>query len=223
MPFPSPRACALLVLLGLALAPGSAADRGLAAQQPLPGGGAVPLPPLAGAPSGLEGDSAQAVRGRPPGPVTPRSAFLRSLIVPGWGQAAVDAPHRGGFFFLVRSGSAWMITKSHRGFTQARDARSALEDELRSEWSQEGLDAEAIEARLDQDAGVSDARALEDARAQQREDWIALSLFLILLDGVDAFVSAHLWNFPEPIVIEPGPGPGGSLLEIGVRLPLPRR
>ncbi len=70
---------------------------------------------------------------------------------------------------------------------------------------------------LDEDAQVVRARGLVTAREGQREDWLAVGLFFLLISGVDAFVSAHLQDFPEPLTIEPSPDVGG--LELTVRIP----
>jgi hypothetical protein len=61
---------------------------------------------------------------------------------------------------------------------------------------------------------------LEEARKRQREDWTALSIFLMLISGVDAFVSAHLQDFPTPLEIEARPV-GGGRIEVGARITLP--
>ncbi|MBT8462517.1 MAG: hypothetical protein KJO44_08325, partial [Gemmatimonadetes bacterium] len=58
-------------------------------------------------------------------PVTPMGAFFRSLILPGWGQAAVDQPVRGAFYFTMEAASLWMLFK-----TQAKlDAANRAGDE----------------------------------------------------------------------------------------------
>ncbi|MCJ7627141.1 MAG: hypothetical protein MUO50_02015 [Longimicrobiales bacterium] len=64
---------------------------------------------------------------------------------------------------------------------------------------------------------VEDLRLLEESRIGQREDWIALGLFLMLIGGVDAYVSAHLADFPAAVVIGPSPATG---VEIGLSLPI---
>ncbi|MGH7555350.1 MAG: hypothetical protein ACREMQ_20295, partial [Longimicrobiales bacterium] len=39
---------------------------------------------------------------------SPRGAFLRSLLIPGWGQASVGSYTRGGIFFAIQSTSGYM-------------------------------------------------------------------------------------------------------------------
>lgn len=180
---------------------------------------AAPVP-LAGGLSGFAGG--EPAEERPIEGVTPRGALLRSFLVPGWGQAATGSPGRGGFYFLAGSGSAWMLAKTQGQLRFAADVRRTVEAETRARLAGEGVPADSIPILLDDDEAVVSARNLEEARKSQREDWIALGLFVLLLGGVDAFVSAHLQDFPEPLTVEPVPGPGGTRLEIGVSIPLGR-
>jgi hypothetical protein len=72
---------------------------------------------------------------------------------------------------------------------------------------------------LEGDRRLDNLRDLEDSRRQQREDWAALGIFLLLLSGADAYVSAHLQDFPAPIQIQAAPA-GGARVEVGVRIEL---
>ena len=56
------------------------------------------------------------------------------------------------------------------------------------------------------------------ARTQQREDWIAWSIFWILASGIDGFVTAHLADFPADIELSPE---RDRSLRLEVRVPLP--
>ena len=55
-----------------------------------------------------------------------------------------------------------------------------------------------------------DGRSAVDARGQQLEDWLALGLFLSFLGGADAFVTAHLKEFPGPLGLHVAPAPSGG-------------
>ena len=74
-----------------------------------------------------------------------------------------------------------------------------------------------LQTLLEADLGVVSALQLQEIRRQQREDWIAFAVFFLLLGGADAFVTAHLADFPEPLqtVIRPLPNMG---VEFGFRL-----
>jgi hypothetical protein len=120
-------------------------------------------------------------------PVGPMGAFFRSLILPGWGQAAVDQPARGAFYFTMEAGSLWMLAK-----TQAKlDAAKRAGDE-----------------------------ELAASRQEQKEDWIVLAVFWALFAGVDAWVSAHLWDF-EGAVVPPPDGSPGVAVQYSIPVDLP--
>ena len=169
--------------------------------------------------SGVTPDPAQAVetQERPRRP-SPGGAFLRSVVVPGWGQVAAGSPERGTFYFTVESLGMWMILKTSKTLGSARDIlamrRLDAEERLIAEGS---VDPADLPAAIDADSGVADAFNLEQLRAQQREDWITFGVFFLLLGGADAFVAAHLADFPEPLetVIRPLPDMG---VEFGFRL-----
>lgn len=115
-------------------------------------------------------------------PVSPLGAFARSLVLPGWGQAAVGRPGRGAFYFGMEAVSMFMVFK-----TQAK--------------------LEAARAGGD--------TALASARRQQREDWIALSVFWALFSGVDAWVSTQFWDY-EGAITPPEEGTAGAAVRVTV-------
>jgi hypothetical protein len=96
-----------------------------------------------------------------------------------------------------------------------------VEAALRQDLTAEGItDPAAIDARLDEDADLRELRELVEAREQQQEDLVALGLFLLFLSGADAYVSAHLADFPAPIELEAAPSSHGRM-DVGIRLRLP--
>jgi hypothetical protein len=152
--------------------------------------------------------------------ITPRGALIRSLVVPGWGHATTGSYTRAGFYLTAQAGNVWMLAKTSGHLSWANRVLTAREAETRALLLDQGVPADSIPIRLRSDPGVEQARNLVEARRSQREDWIALALFFILIGGVDAFVSAHLQDFPEPLTVEPVGSPGGGLgLEVGVRIP----
>jgi hypothetical protein len=112
-----------------------------------------------------------------------------------------------------------MRTRGRLGEAQAR--ATLRERVLRSAFEAEGLtDPLEIDQRLADDPALAGALRLTDARGDQQEDWVALGLFLLLLSGADAFVSAHLADFPEPIAVETAYlGSGAVEMELSVFLP----
>jgi hypothetical protein len=51
---------------------------------------------------------------------------------------------------------------------------------------------------------------LVDLREEQVEDWSTLAVFWALFAGVDAWVSAHLWDFTGEVVPPPDGSPGAA-------------
>ena len=153
------------------------------------------------------------------GQPTPAGAFLRGALIPGWGHTVSGASTRGAFYFGVEAANGWMLYKSIRRLRNARQRVTFIEGRVTSRLRSQGIVGEtALAEALDADADVLRARTLVESREEQREDWIALTLFFLLVSGVDAFVSAHLQDFPEPLTLEPSQMSEG--LEIGVSLPV---
>lgn len=153
--------------------------------------------------------------------VSPRGAFLRAVALPGWGHASIGSYRRAAFYFVTEGATAWTLVKTRRRFAEAQDRVQFRDKVLRADLAEEGItDAAVIQARLDDDADLQDLLALEEARRQQREDWTAVGIFMLFLSGADAYVSAHLKDFPVPIQVNAQPvGDGRMELSVGITLP----
>ncbi len=114
--------------------------------------------------------------------IKPGAAAWRSLVLPGWGQAA-SGHHVAGALFATWEGVTIMMT-------------------LRAKQEERYLEAAAPDA--------------VPAKRQQVQDWLVLWIFNHLFAGADAFVAAHLQDFPKELKIEAGPA------KVTVRLALPR-
>ena len=145
------------------------------------------LPPI---PTELE-----SLEGRP----SPTGAMVRSFILPGWGQASYDRYFRGGVYFTGHVGNTYMVLKTLARLGEARDMEERWVEVTRDSLVAAGVPADSIDIRIDDDADVRNIRGLVSARREQREDWIALGLFWILVSGVDAYVTAQLADFPASI------------------------
>ncbi|HSG07570.1 MAG TPA: DUF5683 domain-containing protein [Longimicrobiales bacterium] len=153
--------------------------------------------------------------------VSPRGAFLRAAAIPGWGHASIGSYKRAGFYFFTEGATAWSLVKTRRRVAEAEERVRFREGIVRADLAAEGVtDPEEIQTRLDDDKVLQDLLALEEARRQQREDWTALAIFLLFLSGADAYVSAHLKDFPAPIQVNVEPVGNGRIdLSVGVKLP----
>jgi hypothetical protein len=153
--------------------------------QPLPAEVAVPQEaPVVTERTGLAMDTLQVG-------ISPGGAFLRSLVIPGWGQSSLGVPGRGSVYFALEAGSLWMVYKSNRKLQEARRAEQVMRET----------------GEIEPTARSPLAR---DRRAQ-REDWITLSVFWLFVSGADAFVAAHLMDFEERIEVRPTPEGGVEL------------
>jgi len=142
--------------------------------------------------------------------------------VPGWGHASIGSYTRAGFYFTAETTTAWMLFRTVRRLHAARERVAFRDATVRQELAAQGVsDPTELTDALNADETLTDLKGLVDARSSQREDWIALGLFTLLLSGADAFVSAHLANFPTPITIEGQPVADGRF-EVGVKVALPR-
>ena len=114
--------------------------------------------------------------------IKPISAFWRSLLIPGWGQAVT---HRWvtGAAFVVWEGTCIMMMKKAQG-------------------------------ELDHIRAVGATHAT--GKRQEKEDWLTLLVFNHLFSGAEAFVSAHLQDFPEDLRVRVSPR------GFSVSFPLPR-
>ncbi len=135
---------------------------------------------------------------RPEPPITPRRAFITSLLVPGWGQARLDRPTTGAIFITIELAALAMVSKA------AADLRSAKAFRT---------DSLTVDYPLDPQTGAPTARPprqpatftneLVRSRRLQLEDWFAVMAFNHLFAGAEAYVSANLWDLPTQIGVSP--------------------
>ncbi len=135
-------------------------------------------------------------------PISPRRAFLRSLLVPGWGQTSLDRGTAGGLFVLMEGITAVMIVKSSDDLGRAKNARA---DSIFQGFQVNATTGE-LEMKDGQPVPIFVRNPLTDrisARRQHLEDWIALMAFNHLFAGAEAFVAAHLYDVPARISVRP--------------------
>jgi hypothetical protein len=113
--------------------------------------------------------------------VRPMGAFWRSLLFPGWGQAATGRQTTGAIFVAWEGVTAMMTLKAQQ------------------------------EANYMKETGSANLRA----KRQEVQDWLVLWVFNHLFSGAEAYVSAHLQDFPADLRIHAVPR------GIGISVPLP--
>ena len=119
--------------------------------------------------------------------IHPMGAFLRSFLLPGWGQAAAGRRVTGALFATWEGVAAMMTLKAQSEFHYLKESHSF-------------------------NVG---------AKRQEVQDWLVLWIFNHFFSGAEAFVSAHLQDFPKDLKVRAFPGPQGARgLGVGVSLPL---
>ncbi|MGK7313259.1 MAG: DUF5683 domain-containing protein [Candidatus Longimicrobiales bacterium M2_2A_002] len=214
---------AFLLALAMAAGAGPSGPAGLTAQEPdsLRVDSVRPVPRVLVVP---DADSVQPA-------VTPRSAMFRSFLLPGWGQAEYDAYFRGGIYFAGWAANWFMNFRNAVRLNNARDRLRVRTNQIEARILARSPDPDSLQAVLDSFPGIladsvsadalgSDLQGLVESREQQREDWIAWSIFWVLASGIDAYVTGHLADFPAEIEIRPNPDRSVSL---GVGVPWPAR
>lgn len=153
--------------------------------------------------------------------VSPRGAFLRALVVPGWGHVVIGSYTRGGFYFATQTATIYTLLRTRSRVSDAQDRIRFHEGSIRERLAREGvMDAAVVQATLDDDENLLALEELLDARQEQHQDLVAVGLFFWLVSGADAYVSAHLARFPQPLELDARPV-GDGRMEVGLRLRLP--
>jgi len=162
----------------------------------------------------------------------PRNAFIKSLLVPGWGHFSIGAPVRGVFYVALEGSSWYMLVKTLGKLSDAQDRERVVvkiaKDSLNVLMTVDSVarkrlaDPLAYDAAVAADPDVAHMSGLVTARKQQRQDWITYTLFFTFLSAVDAYVTAHLSAFPANISATPTTD-GGVSLRMDVPLPGPGR
>ena len=134
---------------------------------------------------------AAAVRSAPPPPLSPRRAFLYSLLAPGYAQSRLDRPTAGALFVLTESIALAMLRESAADLRQARMFRR---DSLEYIGNDPLTGLPVLNRNSYSDELIS-------IRRSHVEDWIAFLIANHLFAGADAYVAAHLWDLPSQIIV----------------------
>ena len=118
--------------------------------------------------------------------MSPRRAFLYSLLVPGFAQSRLGRPTAGAIFVFTESLALAMLRESA---AELREARQFRTDSLAFIGNDPATGAPVLQRSSYSDGLIS-------IRRGHVEDWIAFLIANHLFAGADAYVAAHLWDLP---------------------------
>jgi hypothetical protein len=145
-----------------------------------------------------------AARIRPQPPLSPRRAFLYSLLLPGYSQSVLGRPTTGALFVLTESIAIAMLRESKAELNEALRLRT---DSLVPIGNDPNTGVPVMQASSFSDALIT-------VRRRHVEDWVAFLLANHLFAAADGYVAAHLWDLPSQISVRSGPA--GTV--VGARL-----
>jgi hypothetical protein len=131
----------------------------------------------------------------PKPPLSPRRAFLYSLVIPGYSQAVLNRPTAGALFVLTEAIAIAMLRESSADLREARRFRTDSLVTIGFDPAS-GAAIPAVSAYT---------QRLVDVRRSHVEDWIAFIIANHLFSGADGYVGAHLWDLPTQVSVEPRP------------------
>jgi hypothetical protein len=140
-------------------------------------------------------------------PISPRRAFLYSLLAPGYAQSVLGR-HRAGALQLAFEGVA--LTMIRISAADVREARRMVADSVIVQYV-DGNGTAAV--RFER---TSFPASLIRSRQAHLEDWIAVLAFNHFFSAADGYVAAQLWDLPAEVAVERGAS-GSRLLGLRFR------
>jgi hypothetical protein len=156
----------------------------------------------------------------PKPPMTPRRAFLSSLLVPGYAQTVFGRDHAAMLFAVIEVGSIGMARKSALDLAEAKALAKDSVPETYQTDPNTGLAIINPKTGLPIPDTYIASRFTPDrvkARRTHYEDWIAAIVFNHLFSGADAYVAANLWDFKANIGVVAAPRSAGVYASVRLR------
>jgi hypothetical protein len=135
-------------------------------------------------------------------PVSAKTAFFSSLLVPGLGQARLDRSYAGALFFVTEIIGVYRLREAliDLRYAQKHSNDSTL---VTQSYAPDSLGQPTFDSTgTPIPAAFAYARydsARVGARKTHVEDWEAALVFNHLISAADAFVAAQLWDLPAHI------------------------
>ena len=135
-------------------------------------------------------------------PISPKTAFLHSLLVPGWGQTELGRPTAASVFMAIEVLSIGLARKTAVDLRYAKSRADVVTfDSVVTGASQVVTGADTslrFTFRVDTVRNRFAGNRVKSRRTQY-EDWIAVLAFNHLFAAADAFVAAQLWDLPASV------------------------
>jgi len=156
----------------------------------------------------------------PKPPMSPRRAFLTSLVIPGYAQTVFGRDRAAMLFAVIEIGSIGMARKAAQDL---QEAKGLPRDSVVASYK---IDPNTGLAIIDPKTGLAvpdtyiASRFTDDrikARRTHYEDWIAAIIFNHLFSGADAYVAANLWDFKANIGVVATPRSAGVYASLRLR------
>ena len=139
-------------------------------------------------------------------PLSPRRAFLYSLLAPGYSQSVLGR-HRAGALQLTFEAAALVMIR--QSAADIREARRNLADSVVVSFVD---DLGQPQRRWERTQYSS---SLVRSRRAHLEDWIAVLAANHLFSAADAYVASLLWDLPAEVQMQAEPGSARFSVRIG--------
>ncbi len=141
-------------------------------------------------------------------PMSPRRAFLTSLLLPGYAQTVFGRDRAAMLFAVVEIGAIGMARKAAHSLAQAKAlARDSVVDTYQIDPATGRVVLDPVTGQPVPATYAPSRFTPERVRARRThyEDWIAAILFNHLISGADAYVAANLWDFKTNVNVAASP------------------
>jgi hypothetical protein len=154
---------------------------------------------------GTQQASTDSVR-RPP--LSPRRAFLTSLVLPGYAQTVFGRHKAAMLFAVVEVGAIGMARKAAMALAEAKAlARDSVVGSYQIDPNTGLVVLDPVTGQPVPATYIA-SRFTDDrvkARRTHYEDWLAAIVFNHLISGADAYVAANLWDFQTNVNVAATP------------------
>ncbi|HEX2723473.1 MAG TPA: hypothetical protein VHM24_11170 [Gemmatimonadaceae bacterium] len=137
--------------------------------------------------------------------MSPRRAFLTSLLLPGTMQMRLGRPKAAGIFLTAEAATLAMSAKSWFDLDKAKSARSdTLVTPVTDIEGRPVIDSITGQPKVTVAFRNPNLAGRVKARRTHLEDWVAAVLFNHLFAGADAYVAANLQDFKANVQASSG-------------------